>query len=482
MPFDVVPLSPVVPLSLSTPAAHRTKAHLIGICGSGMRALAELLLDLGWSVTGSDLSPSESARHALEQRGLIVPVGHRAAYLPPDANLVVYSPAVPEANAERVAATRRGIPQYSYTPMLGRLMQGREGVGVAGTHGKSTTTALLGTILTQAGRSPSVVCGAELIATQTSGWAGAGDLFVVESCEYQRHFLALKPRHAIILDIEPDHFDCFRDLDAAVEAYREFAAGLPADGLLLCRAGRDAVARAARDCRARVRTFAVKASADWSARNVRMHRQRVSFRIHRSGVPWGDDELHVSGRHNVGNALAAAAMASELGADPEAIREAICTFRGLRRRCEYFGAWRGIDLIDDYAHHPTAVSAALTMARAQFGRRRIWCAFQPHQVSRTRALLAEFADSFQAADCVLIAPVYAAREAESEAALATSQELARRTEEGGTPARCVASLDHVVSTLETEARPGDVLVLMGAGDIERIRHEFTRRIQRYHAS
>jgi UDP-N-acetylmuramate--alanine ligase len=447
-----------------------------------MRALAEVLLDRGWQVTGSDLSPAESARQALEQRGVEVLVGHRADGLPRDAALVVYSPAVPELNAERAEAARRDIPQLTYTQMLARLMQDRIGIGVAGTHGKSTTTALLGTILTQAGLSPSVVCGAESIATQTSGWAGAGDLCVAESCEYRRNFLDLNPRHAILLDIEPDHFDFFPDFDAAVAAYREFCARLPADGLLLCRAGRDAVTHAVQGCRARVRTFAVEAPADWSARRVRMQRQRVSFRIHRDGAPWAEFELHVSGRHNVANALAAAAMASELGAEPEAIREAICTFRGLRRRCEYLGAWRGVDLIDDYAHHPTAVAATLAMARAQFGRRRLWCAFQPHQVSRTQALLAAFADSLQAADRVLVAPVYAAREAQAVLAIETSHELARRVDEGGTPARCVTSLDHVVSTLETEARPGDVLVLMGAGDIERIRHEFTRRIQRYHAS
>jgi UDP-N-acetylmuramate--alanine ligase len=479
MPFDVVTLPAGGP---GSPSDARPKAHLIGICGSGMRALAEVLLDTGWQVTGSDLSPAESARQALEQRGVAVVAGHSADSLPRDATLVVYSPAVPDLNAERAEATRRGVPQWTYTRMLGRLMQDRIGIGVAGTHGKSTTTALLGTILTQAGLSPSVVCGAELIATQTSGWAGAGDLFVVESCEYRRNFLDLNPRHAILLDIEPDHFDCFPDFDAAVAAYREFCVRLPADGLLLCCPGHDAVARAVRDCRAQVRTFAVDAPADWSARRVRMQRQRVSFRIFRAGAPWGKFDLHISGRHNVANALAAAAVAGELGAEPDAIREAISTFRGLRRRCEYLGAWRGVDLIDDYAHHPTAVAATLAMARAQFGRRRLWCAFQPHQVSRTQALLAEFADSLQAADRVLVAPVYAAREAQADLALETSRQMARRVDEGGTPALAVASLDHVVSTLETEARPGDVLVLMGAGDIERIRHEFSRRIQRYHAS
>lgn len=447
-----------------------------------MRALAELLLDLGWSLTGSDLAASETSRIALEARGLAVQQGHRSEHVPAGTDLLVYSPAVPATNLERAAARARAIPEWSYTQALGRLMGERIGVSVAGTHGKSTTTALLGLILTRAGLSPSVVCGAELIDTQCSGWSGAGDLFVVESCEYRRHFLDLQPRHAALLDIEPDHFDCYPDLDSAVLAYAEFAGLLPVEGLLLCRADRPAVARAARAARCQLQTFGVEADADWSARRVRVGRQRVSFQVIRAGRPWGGGEFHVAGRHNVANALAAAALAEELGAGPESIRDTICTFRGLQRRCEALGAWRGVELIDDYAHHPTAVAATLSWVRTQFGRRRLWCAFQPHQVSRTRALLGPFAEALQIADQVLVAPVFAARETDGGEALATSQALAERTAALGTPARCAASLDHLIGTLETETRPGDVLVLMGAGDIDRVRHECTRRVQLHHAS
>lgn len=456
--------------------------HLVGVGGAGMRALAELLLDLGWSLTGSDLAASESSRLALAARGLTVLSGHCGEHVPPGADLLVHSPAVPASNPEREAARTRAIPEWSYTQALGRLMGERIGVGVAGTHGKSTTTALLGLILTRAGLSPSVVCGAELIDTQCSGWGGAGDLFVVESCEYRRHFLDLRPRHALLLDIEPDHFDCYPDLDSAVRAYAEFVGLLPADGLLLCRVDRPAVARAVREARCKVQTFAVEADADWSARRVRTSRQRVSFQVCRAGRPWGGGELHVAGRHNVANALAAAAMAAEFGAGPESIRDTICTFRGLRRRCEALGAWRGVELIDDYAHHPTAVAATLSWVRTQFGRRRLWCAFQPHQVSRTRALLGQFAEALQIADQVVVAPVYAAREADGDEGRALSGLLAERTAALGTPARCSASLDHLIGTLETETRPGDVLVIMGAGDIDRVRHECTRRLQLHHAS
>lgn len=475
-------MPPVNPDPADASCTSPRAAHLVGVAGSGMRALAELLLDCGWRLTGSDLAASDSARLALEARGLVVRPVHRDEHLPADADLLIYSPAVPASNPERAAARARGILELSYTEALGRLTEGRMGVSVAGTHGKSTTTALLGLILTRAGLSPSVVCGGELIDTQCSGWGGAGDLFIVESCEYRRHFLDIRPRHAVLLDIEPDHFDCYPDLDSAVSAYVEFVSRLPSDGLLLFRSDRPAAARAARETRARTRTFAVEADADWSAHRVRTSRQRVSFQVVRAGKPWGGGEFHVAGGHNVANALAAAAMAAELGAGPDAIRDTICTFRGLRRRCEPLGTWRGVVLIDDYAHHPTAVAATLSWARAQYGRRRLWCAFQPHQVSRTRALLEPFAEALQIADQVLVAPVYAAREAEGDEGRALSRLLAERSTALGTPTRCSASLDHLVGTLETETRPGDVLVIMGAGDIERVRHECTRRLQLHHAS
>jgi len=233
--------------------------------------------------------------------------------------------------------------------------------------------------------------------------------------------------------------------------------------------------------RARVETFGIETDADWSARNVRTEPGRTSFRIERNGASWTECVLTVPGSHNVLNALAAAALAAEVGASPTAVRRALAEFRGVRRRCERLGNRAGVEFVDDYAHHPTAVAATLSAVRAEFPGRRVICAFQPHQVSRTRQLLSELAASLTAAHEVLILPVYAARES-PQAALDTSHELVAAVSVSGTSVRFVPSLDRLARTLETDPRPGDVVVLIGAGDIDRVRDEFSARLLRHYAS
>ncbi|MBL8852080.1 MAG: UDP-N-acetylmuramate--L-alanine ligase [Planctomycetaceae bacterium] len=455
-------------------------AHLIGVCGSGMRSLAELLVDRGWRVSGSDAAAEGHNAAMLCARGVELHAGHAAGFVA-DADEVVFSPAVPATNPERVAARERGIPEHSYPQALGRLMSGRTGVAIAGTHGKSTTTAMLGWILESAGQSPSVICGGELLNRNAGGWSGSGAAVVVEACEYQGSFFNLAPRHAALLDIEPDHFDCYADLDSAIAAYRAFVAQLPAEGLLVCRADRPAVGTAVAGAAARVETFGVETSADWTAHRVRLRPGQTSFRIERHGQAWADCVLHVPGEHNVLNAVAAVALAAELGVGPDAVRQALADFRGVRRRCERLGSWRGVELVDDYAHHPTAVAATLAAVRAEFPGRPIRCVFQPHQVSRTRTLMAELADSFREADHILLLPVYSAREAAGDHVTA-SQELLHKLKGAGRRAMFVPSLDRLVAVLETDARPGEVVLLIGAGDIDRVRDELSRRIPRHYAS
>ncbi|MFO1093217.1 MAG: UDP-N-acetylmuramate--L-alanine ligase [Planctomycetaceae bacterium] len=450
------------------------------MCGSGMRSLAEYLLDRGWRVTGSDSVPLGHNAAVLRGSGITI-VEQVAETEPPDCDVVIYSPAIPDSNPERKAARERGIPEVSYPAMLGRLMSGHTGIAIAGTHGKSTTTALLGWVLQHAGLRPSVVCGGELLNTCRGGWAGSGGVFVAEACEYRGSFLNLAAQHAAVLDIEPDHFDCYADLDAAVRGYQEFVSRVPPEGLIACRADRPAVAAAVAGLRARVSTFGVETAADWTASDIARRPGRIAFRIAYRGQHWSAGVLHVPGVHNVLNALAAAALAAELGVTPPQFRAALADFRGVRRRCERLGAWRGAELLDDYAHHPTAVAATIAAARDEFPGRRLICAFQPHQVSRTRMLLAELAASLGGADQVLILPVYSARET-AETARATSEKLASAVPQGGSAARYIPTLDRLVTTLETDARPGDVILLVGAGDIDRVRDEFSRRIPRYYAS
>ena len=485
-----------------------------------MKALAELLDGLGWHLSGSDLSPATAAIEALARRGLRFHQGHSAAHVPLDVECLVYSPAVGVENPERIEAARRGVSQWSYSQMVGRLMQTRTGVCIAGTHGKSTTTAMVGWVLIHAGRDPSVLVGAELgddplrtfserggvtpvlqraaksaepgglrrpapkveggadaqVAARTaelsdthrSGWAGAGELFVVESCEFQRSFLDFQPRYAAILSVEPDHFDCFADLASVVQAFEEFALRVSPDGALVVRGNCQAALDSVRQARAKVVSFGVSSNCDWLVDDIRHAPEGERFRAVCRGQAWGEVELNLHGDHNVQNALAAVALCAEIGLSAEEIIAGLRSFPGIRRRFEVVGEWDGITRVNDYAHHPTAVRATLKTAREVFGSRRIWCAFQPHQVSRTLALMDEFSGSFDEADEVLIAPVFAARECVTDEPVRASQELARRIAARGVPARFVESLDRIVATVEDAARPGDVLIAMGAGDIERI--------------
>ncbi|MCH7987563.1 MAG: UDP-N-acetylmuramate--L-alanine ligase [Planctomycetes bacterium] len=455
-------------------------AHLVGICGTGMKALAELLSGMGWKVSGSDLKPPNRTVRALKRRGLRIHSGHHDQYLPKNVDVLVYSPAIGPTNPERQMATRLGIPQMSFSGMLGHLMEDKVGISIAGTHGKSTTTAMTATILGDARLYPSAVIGAQLCGVGVNGWAGDGDFFVVESCEYKKNFLDLRPKHAAFLGIEPDHFDYFPNVDAIRVAFAEFAALLPSDGLLLVRGDCAHSVLAARSTDATVITFSQQPGSQWWATDLKKTVLGTRFRVFHRGEFYAEFSLRIPGAHNVDNALAAIVMADSLGVSVNAIRESIEEFPGIRRRFELVGSWRGITLVDDYAHHPTAVTATLKTAREKFGRRRIWCAFQPHQISRALALMDEFSESFSNVDRILVAPVFAAREEPGGEEHEVARELAERISAKGSDAQFCPSLDRIIATLEDEALPGDVLITMGAGDIDRVHHEFTRRLQRNH--
>ncbi len=447
-----------------------------------MKALAEMLDGLGWTVTGSDLQPPPAAFELLRRKGFRIHRGHADDFVPRNTDVLVYSPAISAANPERRCAEQLHIPQMPFNQMLGELMQTRIGVSIAGTHGKSTTTAMIASILRDGGFSPSVVIGAELVSANASGWAGESELFVVESCEYQRNFLSLCPTHALLTGIEADHFDCFRDLRETRDAFAEFVCRLPAHGRLIIRGDCEASRVAAASSLAEIETYSLRDCSDWWAADLRPTEHGTRFRIFHHGQFFTEVSLRVPGRHNVVNAVAAAAMCHHLGASALAVREGLQDFRGIRRRFEVLSPWRGVTLIDDYAHHPTAVKATLQTAREQFPGRRLLVAFQPHQESRTRALLDDFSESFDAADAIFLAPIFTARERCGEAAERTNAELADKLAARGRNVKLLPSLDRLVSTLDDAARPGDVLVLMGAGDINQIQHELTRRIPRNHTT
>lgn len=444
-----------------------------------MKALAELLQDAGWELSGSDTLPPNPSIQKLMQRGLVIHQGHQASNLPENAACLVYSAAVPAENPERQEASRRGLPQYSYSQMVARLMQESSAVCIGGTHGKSTTTAITACILDAAGRLSAAIVGAEVCQRGRSGWLGNGDLMIVESCEFQRSFLRYHSRYAAILSIEHDHFDCYGDFSSVESAFREFADQVDPAGILLFNGDCQACRRVAFGAKTPARrvSFGFDAAADWSARDCQTTSEGTRFALLHQTAKHCDIKLAIHGRHNIANALAAAALCLEIGIPRGIICDVLRQFRGVRRRLEFVGDVGGRTIVDDYAHHPTAVRITLETLRTMIGSRRLICVFQPHQVLRTRSLMDQFATSFVDVDEVWIAPVYAARESCGDESIVLSKELADAISFHQDTVRHFASLDQIVTTLEDATRPNDVILTMGAGDIDWVYHEFTRRIQ-----
>jgi UDP-N-acetylmuramate--alanine ligase len=451
------------------------RAHLIGIAGSGMQALAQVLLERGWWLTGSDLEPSST--HWLAHRGVRIDTGHSPGHLPAQADLVVHSDAVPEDNCERLRACELGLPIRSYPAMLGELMRRHVGLAVAGTHGKSTTTAMAAAILDRAGASPTVVCGGTPLGRDSGGQHGRGRAVLVEACEYRANFLQFPARLALILGIEHDHFDCFPSSESLDMAFAAFVRRVPANGLVLARAGCEATHRAVASAACRVVTFGVQTAADWQAEQLRGARGLYTFSIVRRGRPLGDVTLAVAGRHQVVNALAAAALAGEYGARASDIVGALSAFAGLRRRFELVRNETGIVVLDDYAHHPTEIEATLATVREAYPGRRVWCVFQPHQASRTTFLLDKFAASLDHADRIAVADVFAAREAAGESTMRLAATLAARLRARGKVVLTAHRTNDILEQVCAALTPGDVLITLGAGDIRKLCDGIARRLR-----
>ena len=452
--------------------------HCVGIGGAGVQALAEFLIRSGARVSGSDQADSD-AIYRLRRMGARVFTKHDAAQVPAETNFLVYSPAVKEENPERRIARAQGITELSYPEMLGRLMASSRGIAVAGTHGKSTTTGMVGWVLDQSGLDPTVIVGATVPQLGGPSRVGAGEAFVAESCEFGRSFHHLRPRVGVVLNIEPDHLDYYSGLDEIIESFRDFVQLVPADGLVVAHGADESVARATIGAKARIETCSLDSSSTWWAADLRCDGGRYRFRVFRDGEYVTQISLQVPGRHNVENALAAIAVCHSFDVRPSVIRDALEEFQGCGRRFEFRGNWRGVTLIDDYAHHPSEIQATLRAAREMFARRRIWCVFQPHQLSRTRALFDQFARSFGDADRVLIGDIYTAREQLSEPAAKTALQLSGAIIENGGHARHLGDAGSIIAYLEANLEPADVLVVMGAGDIGKVADAFARRLSRH---
>ena len=453
------------------------RVHLIGVAGSGMRALARQLLDLGAIVSGSDSVPSATLEK-LSARGAAVHVGQQAENLPEELDLVVYSAAIREANPELLAARKRGCEVLKYSQMLGRLMSQRCGIAVAGTHGKSTTTAMVAYALSTAGRDPSFIVGATVPQLGGPSGVGAGPHFVAEACEYDRSFLNLSPSLAAILNIEEDHPDCYPDLDSIIEAFRAFAAKVPPHGVLVANGEQRETAEATAEAACEVQTFGLRPDCRWSAGRLSCEAGRYSFDVLFRGRRFCRVCLQVAGLHQVYNALAAAGLLHHGGLGPEEISRALGGFLGVHRRMTVRAECSGIVVMDDYAHHPTEVQTTLRAIADRYGPERLWCVFQPHQHSRTRFLLKDFARSFGVADKVILPDIYFVRDSEREKEHICSADLVAQIRLHGGDAIYLKDFAAIVEHLKASLRPGDLVVTMGAGNIWEVADEIVHWLER----
>ena len=449
------------------------RVHLIGVGGCGMRALAVVLLEQEAVVSGSD-GIASSALERLSDQGATVHVGQREQNIPAECEVVVYSAAIHDQNPELVAARQRGLEVVRYSVMLGRLMSERVGIAVAGTHGKSTTTAMVAYALKLAGADPSYIVGAIVDQLGGPSGVGAGRHFVAEACEFNRSFLDLRPRYAAVLNIEEDHLDCYRDLPAIVEAFRAFAAQLPSDGVLVANGEDRNVAAAASSAACEVQMFGQEDHCTWRAVNLTSDRGLFSMDVELAGQAFCRLKMLLPGLHTAYNGLAATALLHHAGIAPKKIAKLLGGFAGARRRMTVKAVAGGITVVDDYAHHPTEIEVTLRAVREHFRPQRVICVFQPHQHSRTRFLLKDFARSFGAADTVIVPDIYFVRDSAREKDHISSRDLVSQIRLHGGRATYARGFESIVEFLRDRLRPGDLVITMGAGNIWEVADEIVR--------
>jgi UDP-N-acetylmuramate--alanine ligase len=449
--------------------------HFVGIGGIGMSGIAEILIDQGFTITGSDRAASENTDR-LKELGAHIYIGHAAGNLEPGVDVVVYSSAVPPENPELVEAHRRKIPVIRRAEMLAEVMRLRYGIGIAGTHGKTTTTSMVSLVLMEGGIDPTVIVGGRLRGLAGSNARlGKGDFIVVEADEFDRSFLSITPTIAVLTTLETDHLDCYRDLEDIKSAFIQFALKVPFYGFVVLCLDEPALQDIMPKLKKKIITYGLNGQADLQAVDIR-HKQNVStFLVVHHGKDLGEVTLQIPGKHNVQNALAAIAVGLELGVPFEKIAAGIAKFTGVFRRWEVKAEVAGVTVVDDYAHHPTEIKATLAGAKSGW-RRRVVCVFQPHLYSRTRDFYDEFGRSFFNADVLVLTDVYPARE---EPIQGVSGELIANAakEVGHKQVHYVPDKKAVPAFLLSIVQPGDMVITMGAGDIWRFGEDFIAQLK-----
>lgn len=439
-------------------------AFFIGIGGISMSAFAELLQSLGFTIKGSDRTKSKITKH-LEDLGIEIVYEQSSKNITPDLDFVVYTSAISQSNPEFRRAKELGIPMMGRASMIGQVMKNyTTAVAVAGTHGKTSTTSIASHIMLEADMDPTISVGGILPAIGGNLRIGRSKNFITEACEYTNSFLHFFPTIGIILNIEEDHLDFFQDLDDIRRSFRKFAELIPENGTLIINSDINDYKEITDGLSCRVLTFSTEdKNADFYADDISYDEfGRGSFTLVKSGKKADRYQLEIVGRHNISNTLSCLALSSLFAIPPQTVQSALTKYKGTERRFELKGEYNGATIIDDYAHHPTEITATLASAR-NYPHNKLWVAFQPHTYSRTREFLHEFAESLSAADHVLLADIYAARE--PDPGDISSKDIEELIKKSGNSATYLGDFDSIKKFLEKNLATGDLLITMGAGNI-----------------
>ncbi len=447
------------------------RIHLIGIGGSSMSGLAEMLMDQGYQVSGSDRDEGYLIHHVREKGGKVM-IGHQAENVH-GADLVVYSAAIAKDNPERMEADRLGIPSMERAVLLGQLMEGYpRAVGICGAHGKTTVTSMISQILLEAGKDPSIHIGGRLDAIGGSTRVGHSDIFVAEACEFNRSFLHLRPTVAVVLNIDADHLDCYTDLDEIEETFGKFMKLLPEDGIVIGNGDDPRVRRQIRQLHCRKSFFGFGPGNDWRPEEVREDALgRSSFLLRRPGKKPVEIRMEVPGSFNRMNGLAAIAAAAELGVEPEQAAETLKRFTGAHRRFERTDVIGGVEIFHDYGHNPTEMRNALSIARKRC-QGNLWAVMQPHTFSRVRTLFDQYLTCTEEADVTLVTDICAARE--KDPGDLNSGMLVDGMIRNGIDAKWTPTFDDTEAYLRAHWKPGDLVLTMGCGDINMLNEQIHR--------
>lgn len=452
---------------------HPIHIHFIGIGGISMSGLAEILLDKGFTVSGSDAKAS-SLTELLGKKGATIYYGQKEENLNGNIDLVVYTSAIHPDNPEYIAMQKRGIPSLTRAELLGQMMKNYETpIAISGTHGKTTTTSMISEILLEAGADPTLSIGGILKTIDGNIRTGHGQCFVTEACEYTNSFLSFFPKIGIILNVEEDHLDFFKDIHDIRNSFHQFAALLPADGTLIIDGEIPEIESILEGINCKIITYGGNDSYDYYPEQISYNETGcASFSLRRKDGSKENFSLSVPGRHNIYNSMAAIALADLLAIDPSIVNKALSNFHGTDRRFEYKGTVNGTVIIDDYAHHPTEITATLNAA-LNYPHQTLWCVFQPHTFTRTKAFMKEFAAALSLSDQIVLADIYPARETDSLGI--SSQTLQKEIEALGKTCYYFPSFEEIEIFLLKNCIPGDLLITMGAGDVVNIGENLLKR-------